>query len=800
MLINVGRKWFIWFAALTASLLVQNTMAADWRGVPRTAYVNLFEWSWNSVARECVTELGPKGYAAVQVSPPQEHVLGDQWWTRYQPVSYKLSSRGGNRAQFALMVIVCKAVGVDVYVDTVINHMAGGATGTGTAGSTYGNYIYPNVPYDRSSFHAPSCSIQGSDYDNVRENVTQCDLPGLPDLDTSNPAVQARIAAYMQDLLSLGVAGFRIDAAKHIKPEELAAIKALAPGNYFITQEVIKDGSLYSSGDINHYPEIGTVNEFSYIYAMKNMFLNLYGFNLSRMPEAFANWGMFPSDKATVFVNNHDTERKYCDKYAPGAMCDSMNVFNGDQLFLANVFMLAYPYGYPQVMSGYNFNNHDMGPIGQPYNGAELTPSNCSSDPTEIGKWDCVHRDNRAANMVGFRNFTANAPLLNWSSEGTNRIAFNRGNKGFVAINNTADVWEKEFFTNLPDAIYCNVLTSNNPELGVCPLESQVTVVNGFATLAIEPNAAVALHFGAVVNTNLLVRFDDILNADRGQVVTSNKVIYRGLKSVLATVDQDAEISVNGGAFTSASVTIKPGQSLVLRATAPRTNHTVKIINVMLGDKANLWKIATMGAVCTDAYCPTQIPLDYTPANIIGGTPVTLYYMGTLSESASVTMRWGHSGWSDVTDTVMTKRADGFWAATITPPANATAINFVVTDGTNWDNNGGANWNLTVAPAVDTSVTISFKVIAETNFGESVYIVGNRPEIGNWSTNPDEFRKCVPTAYPQWTCTITFPTGGVNVEYKYQKLGNGNVTWENGGNYNYLLPTEDAEVDNGTFR
>ena len=30
---------------------------------------------------------------ALQVSPPQEDVQGDSWWTRYQPASYKIHSR-----------------------------------------------------------------------------------------------------------------------------------------------------------------------------------------------------------------------------------------------------------------------------------------------------------------------------------------------------------------------------------------------------------------------------------------------------------------------------------------------------------------------------------------------------------------------------------------------------------------------------------------------------------------------------------------------------------------------------------
>merc|ERR1711881_832662 len=87
--------------------------------------VHLFEWPWDAVARECEEVLGPKGFCGVQVSPPNEHIQGGQWWTRYQPVSYKLESRSGNRGQFESMVHRCNAAGVMVVVDLVINHMSG---------------------------------------------------------------------------------------------------------------------------------------------------------------------------------------------------------------------------------------------------------------------------------------------------------------------------------------------------------------------------------------------------------------------------------------------------------------------------------------------------------------------------------------------------------------------------------------------------------------------------------------------------------------------------------------------------
>ena len=62
----------------------------------------MFEWRWTDLARECEEHLGPAGYQAVQTSPPQEHIPGPEWWTRYQPVSYRIESRGGTREEFTV--------------------------------------------------------------------------------------------------------------------------------------------------------------------------------------------------------------------------------------------------------------------------------------------------------------------------------------------------------------------------------------------------------------------------------------------------------------------------------------------------------------------------------------------------------------------------------------------------------------------------------------------------------------------------------------------------------------------------
>jgi alpha-amylase len=46
----------------------------------------------------------------------------------------------------------------------------------------------------------------------------------LPDLATGNEYVRAKIAEFMNNLLSMGVAGFRIDATKHMWPGDLQNI------------------------------------------------------------------------------------------------------------------------------------------------------------------------------------------------------------------------------------------------------------------------------------------------------------------------------------------------------------------------------------------------------------------------------------------------------------------------------------------------------------------------------------------------------------------------------------------------
>ncbi|PYO69496.1 MAG: ATPase, partial [Gemmatimonadetes bacterium] len=175
-------------------------------------FVHLFEWKWTDIATECENVLGPAGVAAVQISPPQEHSVqpSHTWSERYQPVSYSIArSRSGTQLEFVDMVQRCKAVGVDIYVDAVINHMTNyPSPGVGSNGTAYSKYDYPGL-YGPSDFHSP-CTV--NNYQSAA-NVQDCELFSLPDLNTGLESVRQKIAGYLIMLARLGVAGFRIDAA-----------------------------------------------------------------------------------------------------------------------------------------------------------------------------------------------------------------------------------------------------------------------------------------------------------------------------------------------------------------------------------------------------------------------------------------------------------------------------------------------------------------------------------------------------------------------------------------------------------
>jgi len=434
-------------------------------------FVHLFEWSHGDVAIECEAFLGPKKFSAVQVSPPNEHIVGDEWWTRYQPVSYALESRSGSHEAFVDMVKRCKAVGVDVIVDVVVNHMAAGSEGVGVNGTHYTNRNFDPL-YSPDDFHHSESDNQSNcqvnDYNDL-ENVQKCDLVGLPDLDTSSPKVQKTIASYLDNLLEAGVAGFRLDASKHQESEALGQYLSQMSSTTvpYVFCEVIEGDEEAVKAEM--YFDYCDVTEFNFAQEVGSNIVSPG--KMKFLSGVGSSWGLIPSDSAVTFTDNHDTQRGNAPlTYKDGPLYD---VFN--------IFLLTSDYGYPKLMSSYEFDDPDQGPP--------------DSSPCDGHGWVCEHR--RYGGLVAWRISAGENEVSNFQSlddgEG-DVICFSRGNAAFVAINRSEDTFVLKCGTetNLRAGTYYNVLDDNESTIDI---DESGKVSND---IEIGAMGAVALHLGAM--------------------------------------------------------------------------------------------------------------------------------------------------------------------------------------------------------------------------------------------------------------------------------------------------------------
>lgn len=445
-------------AAIAAlSMLAACSASENQADAPRSDVIAvLFTYPWDAIAVECETTLGPAGYGYVQTSPPQEHIVGEPWWTHYQPVSYSLESRLGDEEQFRSMVERCNDAGVEVIADAVVNHMSGQPDGgVGFAGTAFEWFEYPELyePSDFNNYTGDGGPEEPCDDDIARYfdrwEVQHCRLVSLADLNTGKPEVQERIAGYLESLAELGVAGFRLDAAKHIPADELAEIWELVDGHedLYLVSEVIRGPSEPITPE--EYTEIGDVHEFSYARQLRTAF---QGSQIGTLldGDGFGHddaWRMLPSDSAGSFVDNHDTERNG----------ETLNYKYGARYDLAQAFTLAWNYGMPSVHSGYEFSDFDDGPP-QDDDGYALGPGSAEG-------WTRKHAESQIANMVGFRAHVQGTDVTSqWVHENGNAIAFGRGDLGFLVLNNGDDDLEISLPTQLPDGEYVNVYEATREE------------------------------------------------------------------------------------------------------------------------------------------------------------------------------------------------------------------------------------------------------------------------------------------------------------------------------------------------
>jgi alpha-amylase len=168
---------------------------------------------------------------------------------------------------------------------------------------------------------------------------------------------------------------YRIDAAKHMWPGDLRfiydSLRNLSTSHGFpsgarpyIYQEVIDFGGEAVSR--NEYTTLASCSEFIYGRELSRCFLgqNQLKWLVSWGPE----WGMLDHEVSLVFIDNHDNQRGH------GSAGGILSHKRPKQYKGAIAFMLAHPYGEPQLMSSFSFTDTEAGPP-MNSNGDTISPS-----------------------------------------------------------------------------------------------------------------------------------------------------------------------------------------------------------------------------------------------------------------------------------------------------------------------------------------------------------------------------------------------------------------------------------------
>ncbi|CAH2096390.1 unnamed protein product [Euphydryas editha] len=394
-----------------------------------------------------------------------------------------------------------------MYLDVVVNHMTGvHKDNKGTGGSTadFNSYNYPAVPYNDRHFHNPHCEIRN--YDNVSE-VRNCELLGLKDLNQTEEYVRRQIVRFLNKLINLGIAGFRIDAAKHMWPNDLSVIYKLLNdlnpefGFPLKTKPYIYQELIYHGGEPigpEEYMLLGDVTEFRVGTELKNVFR---GNNAMKWLISWGEqWGLLPSESALTFIDNHDTQRN-----------DDVLTYKESRTYkAATAFLLAHPYGKPRVMSSFFFDDKEQGPPSDS-NENIISPS-INNDDTCGNGWVCEHRWRQIYQMVAFRNAVSNTKVDYWWDNGNKQIAFGRGRRGFIAFNGDNVDLNQTLQTGLPEGKYCDVISGK--KIGTKCSGIVVNVDrNGRAHFYISVNAEdmqIAVHVGTEVRNCELSNLKDL--------------------------------------------------------------------------------------------------------------------------------------------------------------------------------------------------------------------------------------------------------------------------------------------------
>lgn len=415
----------------------------------------LHVWSWNfpNIAKN-MKKISDAGFTMIQTSPVQtcynpeggSKKLFDEngkegfWYYYYQPTDWKIGNQiVGTKEQMKAMMDSAALYNVKVIVDVLPNHTAFDIDAVSDD--------LVKAAGGRDKLYHSQGLTPITDYN----DRTQCTLMGsgaLPDVNTENPDFQKYYMQFVNELLSMGVKGFRYDTAKHIgvhsdPVDSASGVKendfwdvatgrksvkgvtlAVPYNDLFVYGEVLQDKNVPEAEYADYMGQ--TASHYGHVLREVLEKRNANGIDLKNWYHSAA------PEYLTTWVESHDT---YCNAHESASLTDTQ-IRNGW------VFLTARQNGVPLFFS------RPAGSTRQNYWGDNVLGAD--------GNGAYFHPEVVAVNK--FRQKMKGQKENIQVSENGQVLLVNRGNKGAALINLSTHADKINLPTGLPDGTYKDVV------------------------------------------------------------------------------------------------------------------------------------------------------------------------------------------------------------------------------------------------------------------------------------------------------------------------------------------------------
>ena len=415
--------------------------------------LHVWSWSFPEIARS-MRQIKDAGFTMIQTSPVQhcynpegsgklifdDNVKEGNWYYYYQPTDWKIGNQIlGTKEQMVNMMDSAAKYNIKVIVDVLPNHTAFDV-------DAVSDDFYKAVGGRDKMFHSEGLKPV-EDY-NDRYQCTLWGSGALPDVNTENPDFQKYYMQFVNELLGMGVKGFRYDTAKHIgvhsDPVDTAAgvkendfwdvatgrksvkgMKLAVPyDSLFVYGEILQDKNVPEAEYADYMGQ--TASGYGHILreALEKGTMNgldLKSWHHTSAPEYLTTW-----------VESHDT---YANAHESAHLTD-------DQIRAGWVFLTARQNGTPLFFS------RPAGSTRQKYWGNNVLGAR--------GNDEFFHPEVEAVNK--FRTAMQGEKEDIQISDNGQLVVVNRGKKGAAVVNINSLSNQVDLPTGLPDGTYKDIV------------------------------------------------------------------------------------------------------------------------------------------------------------------------------------------------------------------------------------------------------------------------------------------------------------------------------------------------------